>query len=287
MNSTLIFIPTYNERENVEKICELVLALDPGWELLFIDDNSPDGTGEMLDRLAQTHARVSVIHRPGKQGIGSAHLQGIAWAYDRRYSRLVTMDCDFTHSPAAMAELVNRSGNFAVTVGSRFLLPDSLSGWSPFRVMLTRAGHAVTKGFLRLPFDASGALRVYKLTDIPREVFALVRPKGYAFFFESLFVLAQNGATIQEFPISLPSRVAGHSKMNFQEILRGVSRLFVVCLLRLVSPQRFRVGTKMAERHASGAAPNAFGAASTGVSPANASEGVPPSVAGGTPAPLL
>lgn len=151
------------------------------------------------------------------------------------------MDCDFTHSPSDMLRLVEASGEFAVTVGSRFLRPDSLAGWSPFRVLLTYLGHAVTKTFLRLPFDASGALRVYRLPAIPREVFNLVIPKGYAFFFESLFVLAQNGATIQELPITLPSRAAGHSKMTLKETVRGVSRLLLVCVLRVVTPRRFRL----------------------------------------------
>lgn len=241
MNSTLIFIPTYNERENVERICEELLALVPAADLLFLDDNSPDGTGEVLDRLAASHPAVTVLHRPGKLGIGSAHAEGIAWAYAHSYARLVTMDCDFTHSPADVARLLAASGGFTVTVGSRFLQPNSLLGWGLFRVFLTHAGHTVTRTFLKLPFDASGALRVYHLAAIPQEAFALVRPKGYAFFFESLFVLACNGATIQELPITLPSRTAGHSKMTLREMVRGVWRLFSVCLLSVVTPSRFKL----------------------------------------------
>lgn len=240
---TLVFIPTYNEREHVEGLCGLILGLGLGADVLFMDDNSPDDTGEILDRLARADSRVRVVHRPAKLGIGSAHQEGIAWAYDQGYSRLVTMDGDFTHSPADMATLVRSAGDSGVTVGSRFLRPDSLAGWGLFRVLLTHAGHSVTKAFLRLPFDASGALRVYNLAAIPREIFSLVRPKGYAFFFESLFCLAQNGVTIQELPIVLPSRTAGHSKMSLKEIVRGVSRLGAVCLLRLLAPHRFKISS--------------------------------------------
>jgi dolichol-phosphate mannosyltransferase len=240
-HKTLIFVPTFNERENVEKLSAELLALVPEADLLFIDDNSPDGTGEVLDGLARAHTRLSVIHRPGKQGIGSAHSTGIAWAYDQGYSRLVTMDCDFTHSPFDVVKLLANSGNFGVTVGSRFLQPDSLSGWGPVRVLLTYAGHAVTKTFLRLPFDASGALRVYNLALIPRGIFARVLPIGYAFFFESLLILVRNGVSVQEIPITLPSRVAGHSKMTLREMARGVWRLFVVCLLSILAPRRFKL----------------------------------------------
>ncbi len=239
MNLTLIFIPTYNERENVERICSEILALLPEANLLFIDDDSPDGTGGILDQLVSADGRIVVIHRRGRQGVGSAHRAGLAWAYEHGYRRLVTMDCDFTHSPADMARLLASSGGFAVTVGSRFLRQDSLAGWGRARVLLTRVGHAVTKTFLRLPFDASGALRVYNLEAVPRELFALVKPKGYAFFFESLLILARNGISIQELPIVLPARVAGHSKMNFKEIVCGVSRLFLVCFLNVVNPGRF------------------------------------------------
>src|SRR6266542_1373614 len=100
---TLIFIPTYNERNNVEEMAKQILALGLDADLMFMDDNSPDGTGEILDRLARTHQRVLVRHRPEKLGIGSAHLDGVRWAYDHGYDSLITMDCDFTHSPADVA----------------------------------------------------------------------------------------------------------------------------------------------------------------------------------------
>ncbi|HXN33121.1 MAG TPA: glycosyltransferase, partial [Polyangiaceae bacterium] len=105
-HKTLIFIPTFNERGNVERMTTEVLALDIDADLLFIDDNSPDGTGELLDRLASQHSRVRVVHREAKRGIGSAHLDGILFAYSHGYTRLVTMDCDFTHSPSLIPELL-------------------------------------------------------------------------------------------------------------------------------------------------------------------------------------
>ena len=105
----LIFIPTYNEHENVGRIIEQIEALHLDADLLFMDDNSPDGTGQLLDQLATTRPRLTVLHRSGKLGIGSAHAEGINWAYAQGYRRLVTMDCDFTHSPEYILDFIQRS----------------------------------------------------------------------------------------------------------------------------------------------------------------------------------
>ncbi len=238
---TLVFIPTYNEHGNVANICEQILALETGADVLFLDDNSPDGTGDVLDQLAGKHPKVFVIHRSGKLGIGSAHLDGINWAYDREYERLITMDCDFTHSPADIVKMTEMASNYDVVVGSRFLEKDSLPGWSMLRRLLTFLGHMLTICLLRMPFDASGAFRVYDLKRIPRRLFALNLPRGYAFFFESLFVLVQNEFSIHQVPITLPARTKGTSKMSLREMWRGVSRLFMVFCLSVLQPSRFKL----------------------------------------------
>jgi dolichol-phosphate mannosyltransferase len=235
----LIMIPTFNERENVEELCRQVLALGLGAHLLFVDDHSPDGTGQVLDRLAKEHPCVEVMHRPGKLGIGGAHLDGIAWAYDRGYRTLVTMDCDFTHSPSDIPRIIETLGDGDVAVGSRFLQPGSLAGWSFSRKVLTRMGHFVTRYVLGNPYDASGAFRAYRLGRVPREAFGLVRARGYAFFAESLLILYRNGLTIRELPICLPARAYGHSKMSLREIIRGLRRLGELWLESRLHPGRF------------------------------------------------
>jgi dolichol-phosphate mannosyltransferase len=238
---TLVFIPTYNERGNVANICTQILALDFSTDILFLDDHSPDGTGDVLDELAAKHSNVFVIHREGKLGIGSAHLDGIAWAYAHGYQTLVTMDCDFTHTPADIVKLAASARDCDVVVGSRFLEKDSLPGWSPLRRLLTNAGHLLTLCLLRMPFDASGAFRVYNLDKVPRALFELGLPKGYAFFFESLFVLVRNGFKIKQEPIVLPARTEGASKMTLREMWRGVSRLFAVFILSIAQPGKFKL----------------------------------------------
>jgi dolichol-phosphate mannosyltransferase len=242
MTRPLVFVPTYNERENAENLCGQILGLGLDLDLLFIDDNSSDGTGEILDRLARAHPNVKVVHRPGKLGIGSAHQAGIAWAYDHGYAQLITMDCDFTHSPHHIPEFLATSAQgFDVVVGSRYMQKDSLPDWNLYRKTLTLTGHVLTKKLLRLPYDATGAYRCYRLTSIPRAAFDLVTSHGYSFFFESLYVLHRNDARIAEIPIVLPNRMYGHSKMTLAEIKRSVQLLVTTYLETVLSPQRFEL----------------------------------------------
>ena len=237
----LVFVPTYNERGNVENMVRQLAGLGLDADLLFVDDGSPDGTGDVLDRLAAEVPRLHVVHRPGKLGIGTAHQDGIAWAYDRGYATLVTLDCDFTHSPADVPVLIAAAADVDLAVGSRHLRAGSLPGWSLWRRWLTRQGHRLTRSVLGLAYDATGAFRAYRLDRIPRGVFALVPSGGYAFFYESLFVLSVNGLRIAEVPIVLPSRVQGHSKMSVREALRSGLRVFGLRRADRRDPSRFRL----------------------------------------------
>ena len=156
-HKTLIFVPTYNERENAPELFKQILALGLDADVLFLDDNSPDGTGQILDELAASNPCLQVIHRPGKLGIGSAHVAGITWAYDHGYTRLVTMDCDFTHSPGDIPRLLEALAGCEIVVGSRWMQANSLEEWNAFRRFLTGVGHFLTRCLLRMPYDATGA----------------------------------------------------------------------------------------------------------------------------------
>jgi len=238
---TLIFIPTYNERDNAPQLYRQIRALGLDVDLLFLDDNSPDGTGRLLDDLAAKDPRLQVIHRAGKLGIGSAHVDGINWAYDHEYARLVTMDCDFTHAPADIPRLLDCAGRYDVVVGSRWLERGSLPGWNAMRRFLTCFGHFLTRCLLGMPHDATGAFRLYDLKEIPRAVFLAVKSRSYAFFFESLFLLGRNEFSIHEVPIVLPSRTQGHSKMDWREALRSALRIWRLFVAKTLRPQQFRI----------------------------------------------
>ena len=226
MGRLLALVPTYNEAENVEEVVDGILSLALDMDLLFVDDNSPDGTGAILDRLAQQHPRLRVLHRPGKLGIGSAHRDGILWAYQQGYQALVTMDSDLTHRPKDIVRLLEAAGDMDVVVGSRFINADSLQDWVWYRWLLTQAGHILTRVLLGLPQDATNAFRFYRLANIPRGLWDMVESPGYSFFFETLLRLSVNGLRVGEIPIDLPARTYGHSKMRFSDIRHSVLFLF-------------------------------------------------------------
>lgn len=242
----LIFIPTYNEHENVGRLLDDILALGLDADLLFMDDHSPDGTGRILDELAASHSRMRVLHRSGKLGIGSAHQDGIRYAYENGYDKLLTMDCDFTHSPSDIPRLLESSVGSDVTLGSRFMEGGGLQGWTMMRRFLTWLGHFLTRMCLNLSVDATGAFRVYDLRRISHDLFDVVTSRSYSFFFESLFVLSRNGRHIKEIPILLPARTYGHSKMSLREAAHSARLLLRLWIEYKINPGRFRPGVKVA-----------------------------------------
>lgn len=245
-NKTLVFIPTYNERENVEKICLEINKTGLGLDIMFMDDNSPDGTGAIIDLLAGKYSNVRAVHRPGKMGIGSAHLDGIRLAYELGYKRLITMDGDFAHSPDSLSKFIETSRDYDVTVGSRYLMKNSLEGWNYLRKFLTLTGHFFTKYCLGIKYDATGALRLYRLDRIPRSAFDLTSSRGYSFFFESLYILSINGFSIKEIPIVLPPRIYGHSKMSFREAFHSLKYLVQIYAGSILNRKRYKVDKGMA-----------------------------------------
>ncbi len=226
----LIVIPTYNEKENAGPLYAQLKQLGFSNDFLFIDDNSPDGTAQILDQISSRDPRVTVMHRSGKMGIGSAHMEGIQWAYAHGYDVLITMDCDFTHQPADVPVFLNQAAGCDVVIGSRYTNPKSLQGWNPLRKFLTHLAHFLTRWLLGMPYDATGAFRIYQIKKIPKSIFGLVQSKGYSFFFESLYILYLNGYTIKEIPICLPARTYGHSKMSWQDAWTSLKLLFQTSL---------------------------------------------------------
>jgi dolichol-phosphate mannosyltransferase len=205
----------------VERLYGQIRELGLGTDILFLDDNSPDGTGRIIDGIAAEDPSVHVIHRERKLGIGSAHLDGIRWAYAHGYQTLVTMDTDLTHSPERIADFLSHSHDHDIVIGSRYMQEGSLRTWNLLRKTLTHTGHLLTTFLLGMPFDATGGFRVYRLDRIPAGVFELVYSASYSFFFESLYVCWLNGAKVFEVPIELPARTYGSSKMAFKDALRS------------------------------------------------------------------
>jgi len=225
MSSTLVLIPTYNEKNNVTIIAKRIRLSVPHARILFVDDNSPDGTGQLLDKISASDPQISVLHRAGKLGVGSAHLDGISWAYENGFQTLITLDADCTHSPEEIVIFLVHSEQNAVVVGSRFIARGGIAQWPFHRRLITRLGHILTQVFLRIPYDSTGAYRVYNLRMIPQKIFSLVRSKDYAFFYESLKIVDLADLPIFEVPVVLAARFEGNSKMRPRDIRRGITYL--------------------------------------------------------------
>ncbi len=221
MNKILILIPTYNEKGNVQNLYDEIKRTKIKADILFVDDNSPDGTAKIIKQIARKDRKVNLLSRRTKDGIGSAHLYGIHWAYSRKYTILITMDSDFTHKPTDIPKLISKMKNSDIVVGSRYLSKNSLEDWNPIRKSLTKIAHIMTTILLGLTYDATGAFRLYRIDKIPEKIFDVVESKTYSFFFESLFILNLNGFKITEISISLPARTYGNSKMKLSDVWSG------------------------------------------------------------------
>jgi len=232
-SETLIFIPTYNESENVEELIKDISAEKLNVDLLFVDDNSPDGTGKILDNLSNQHSNMKVIHRNKKLGIGSAHKCGINWAYNNGYKNLITMDSDFTHKPEYLNHFLKESKNYHIIVGSRYILKESLKEWSLLRRILTLTANFLTKILLNIEHDATGAFRLYNLEKIPKKIFESIESEGYSFFFESLYIFNINNFSIKEIPIELPARTYGSTKMKTSDAIKSLLQLGNLFIQRL------------------------------------------------------
>jgi dolichol-phosphate mannosyltransferase len=220
MSHILIMIPTYNEAGNILSLVERLLKLNIGADILFVDDNSPDGTGKLLDLCAKKDSKITVLHRVYKAGIGTAHQYGIEWAYNHGYTHLITMDGDFTHPPEDIPTLLKYSGDYDIVIGGRHAQKSSLEGWSAYRKLLTFTGHQFTLRLLHLPYDATSAFRIYRIDIIPITTFQLIKSKSYSYFFESLCILNENKFTIYDVPVVLPPRATGSSKLKFKDMVQ-------------------------------------------------------------------
>ncbi len=223
-NDLLVFLPTYNEKENVAEIVSRIKKVDIAADILFIDDSSPDGTGALLDLLSEQETGVSVIHRPSKSGIGSAHLEALQYAFENNYNLMITMDADLTHDPKDIPVFLEHNGHAGVVVGSRYL-SGAVDKRKMSEKLASRLSHMATKTILGLPWDATNALRLYRLDKIDPFFLSYINSKGYAFFFESLYILRKKGVKIAEVPAGFSKRKSGSSKMRYREVFCWMAKL--------------------------------------------------------------
>jgi dolichol-phosphate mannosyltransferase len=224
----LVVIPTYNERENVPRLLPEILATDPRFEILVVDDGSPDGTGAVVDELAAAEPRIHVLHRAGKQGLGTAYLEGFAWGLARNYKLLFEMDADFSHRPLDLATFVEHAAEADVVVGSRYVGGRvTVVNWPLSRLLISIFGSWYARTITRLPVrDATGGFNCFRREVLEALDLSRVHSNGYTFQIEIKLRVWRKGFHIKEIPIVFTERDTGESKMSKRIVREAVWKVW-------------------------------------------------------------
>ena len=210
---TIVVIPTYDERENVRRMASAVLSRDSGFEILFVDDASPDGTGDEIEEMRRAEPRIHCLHRERKEGLGRAYVAGFARALELGADRVVQMDCDFSHDPADLPRLVAEDAD--LVIGSRYVKGGSTPGWPFRRRLVSRAGGVFIRLVTGMPVrDPTGGFKCWRADALRKIDFASAQSAGYSFQLEMNHRAWKAGLSIKEIPISFTDRAAGYSKIT-------------------------------------------------------------------------
>jgi dolichol-phosphate mannosyltransferase len=224
----LVIVPTYNEVENLEAILGRLRGSVPTAHALVVDDGSPDGTGELADKLAALDPSVHVLRRTAKTGLGTAYIAGFRWARERGYDVVVEMDADGSHAPEQLPGLLAALASADLVLGSRYVPGGAVTDWPLHRLLLSRAGNRYTRWALRLPLsDATGGYRVARGELIDRLPFDDVASQGYCFQVDWAWRAVRAGARVAEVPITFTERAFGRSKMSGSIVREALIRVTV------------------------------------------------------------
>lgn len=220
----LVIVPTYNERENLERLIATVLSQDSRLDVLVVDDGSPDGTGEVADRIAGENVRVHALHRPRKMGLGTAYLTGFRWALERDYDYIFEMDADFSHDPAHLPQFLSAIREADLVLGSRYRDGKvTVVNWPMPRLLLSYFANIYARIVTGLPlFDSTGGFKCFRRAVLESIPLDRVRSNGYAFQIEMSFRAWKRGFRIVEIPIVFVDRTEGQSKMSNRIVREAV-----------------------------------------------------------------
>jgi dolichol-phosphate mannosyltransferase len=211
----LIVIPTYNERENIPVLLDTIFNVAPATDILIIDDNSPDGTGQIVDEIAARDPRVHVIHRAGKQGLGTAYVRGFRYAMDEDYDLVFEMDADFSHDPRYLPRFFAAAQDADLVIGSRYIAGGGTPNWSPIRKFISGGGNAFARLILGIPIhDCTSGYRCYRVSALRTLNIDAISAQGYAFQVELAYNFWKSGFRWRETPIIFEDRRVGKSKMS-------------------------------------------------------------------------
>ena len=242
MRNILVIVPTLNEKNNIIILLKKLKLTKILHDILFIDDNSKDGSQEVIKKIAKKNRNINYIFRPKKLGIGSAHKEGFVWSYKKKYKIIITMDADGTHDPKYMKFMIQKlqRSNYDVVTTSRFLKKDSLKNWPLFRIILTTLRHIVISFLLFMPYDASGAFRCINCRKVKLKDLILTKQDSYSYFWESLFILYKKKYKISQIPIQLPYRNVGSSKMQITDVIFSLYYLMIVFVKKIFGQYNFQ-----------------------------------------------
>ena len=220
----VVIVPTYNERANITKIIESVLAQDPRLDVLVVDDGSPDGTGAIVDAIREREPRVNVLHRAGKMGLGTAYLAGFRWALEAGYAYMFEMDADFSHDPGHLPSFLEAIDGADLVLGSRYRHGKvTVVNWPISRLLLSYGANLYARGITGLQlWDSTGGFKCFRREVLEAIDLSSVRSNGYAFQIEMSFRAWKRGFRIVEIPIVFTDRSEGESKMSKQIMWEAV-----------------------------------------------------------------
>ncbi len=231
----LVILPTYNERENLPEIVPAILGQDRRIEVLVVDDASPDGTGELADRMAAGEPRLHVIHREGKLGLGTAYIAGFHWGLERGFDLVFEMDADFSHDPRHIPEFVRAAEEYDLVLGSRYLRGVTVVNWPISRLLLSYFANRYARVVTGLPFtDLTSGFKCFRRRVLEAIRLERVRSNGYSFQIEMTFRAWHLGFRVGEIPIVFVDRSQGQSKMNRRIIWEAVWMVWRLRLWRLL-----------------------------------------------------
>ena len=210
---TVVVIPTYDEKDNVEPMARALLAVDGSREILFVVDNSPDGTGDVIERLAGKDPRIFCLHRERKEGLAKAYLAGFRRAIELGADRIVQMDCDFSHNPGDVPRLLAEDAD--LVIGSRYVKGGATPGWPFRRRLISRMGGIFIRAVTGMPLrDPTGGFKCWKVSALKAMEYDTVESAGYSFQLEMNHRAWKTALSIKELPITFTDRVSGYSKIS-------------------------------------------------------------------------
>ena len=264
---TVVIVPTFNERENIESIVGRVRRAVPEAHVLVVDDNSPDGTGELADAMAAGDPNIHVMHRLGKEGLGAAYLAGFAWALQDGYEVAVEMDADGSHQPEQLPRLLDALADADLVQGSRWVPGGGTENWPAFRQLISRGGSAYTRTVLGMPLrDATGGFRAFRASTLRQLDLDNVASQGYCFQIDLAWRAYQRGLTVVEVPITFIERTAGASKMSQRIVVEALWRVTVWGADERLTKLRRRAHDRRIAQRSGGAqsSPDASGSTAAG-----------------------